>query len=95
MLAGRLHSLGVEVIPYMRLFGADEDTVYLQHIMTQEAVLLEDVGTLVLAYGHQSEVSLFNELEGKVAELHAIGDCLNPRTAEEAVLEGLRVGSSI
>ena len=55
MLAGRLHALGVEVIPYTRLFGADADTVYLQHIVTGEAVLCEDVGTLVLAYGHQGD----------------------------------------
>ena len=28
-------------------------------------------------------------------DLHAVGDCLSPRTAEEAVLEGLKVGASI
>jgi predicted NAD/FAD-dependent oxidoreductase len=28
-------------------------------------------------------------------EVHAIGDCLSPRTVEEAVLEGLRVASEL
>ncbi len=28
-------------------------------------------------------------------EVHGIGDCLAPRTVEEAVLEGLRVGAAI
>jgi 2,4-dienoyl-CoA reductase-like NADH-dependent reductase (Old Yellow Enzyme family)/thioredoxin reductase len=92
-LAGRLHREGVEVLPYLRLRGADADTVYLQHVMSGEPVLLEGVDTLVLAYGHRSETALQRELDGRVAELHAVGDCLSPRTAEEAVLEGLRVGT--
>ena len=93
--AGRLHRLGVEVVPYMRLFGADADTVYMQHVMTEEAVLCEDVDTLVLAYGHAAEFALHDALEGKIEALYAVGDCLSPRTAEEAVLEGLKVGAAI
>ncbi len=92
-LAGRLHREGVDVLPYLRLRGADADTVYLQHVMTEEPVLLEGVDTLVLAYGHRSETRLLDALDGRIAEVHAVGDCVNPRTAEEAVLEGLRVGS--
>ena len=37
---------------------------------------------------------LRGELEGLV-ELHALGDCLAPRTAEEAVYEGLKVGCAL
>ena len=93
--AGRLHKLGVEVVPYMRLFAADSDTVYLQHVMSEEAVLFDGVDTLVLAYGHASVIGLYDTLRGKIEDLHAIGDCLSPRTAEEAVLEGLKVGAVI
>ena len=93
--AGRLHKLGVEVVPYMRLFGADADTVYMQHVMTEEAVLYDHVDTLVLAYGHASVIDLYAGLQGKIEDLHALGDCLSPRTAEEAVLEGLKVGAVI
>ncbi len=92
---GRLHSLGVEVLPYMRLFGADEDSVYLQHIMNNEAVICEGVDTLVLCQGHTPR----NEVEDVVRQLgmdhHLIGDCVAPRTAEEAVLEGLKVGMDV
>ncbi len=28
-------------------------------------------------------------------ELHLAGDCLSPRTAEEAVLEGLKAGCAV
>ena len=51
--------------------------------------------TLVLAYGHNSEMDLANSLEDSETEVHVIGDALSPRTAEEAVLEGLKVGSDI
>ena len=93
--AGRLHQLGVKVVPYVRLFGADADTVYMQHVMTGDAILHEDADTLVLAYGHEAELGLYNALAGRIDDLHAIGDCLSPRTAEEAVLEGLKVGAVV
>ncbi|WP_170327663.1 FAD-dependent oxidoreductase [Ruegeria arenilitoris] len=92
---GRLHGLGVETLPFMRLFGADEDSVYLQHIMSNEAVICEGVDTLVLCQGHTPR----NTVEDLVRELglehHLIGDCVAPRTAEEAVLEGLRAGLAV
>ncbi len=93
--AGRLFSLGVEVLPYARLFGVDADTVYLEHTMAREPIICEEVDTLVLALGHESSDALMSELEGLDIERHMIGDCLAPRTSEEAVLEGLKIGFSI
>ena len=92
---GDLHRLGVEIIPYARLFGADGDTVYLQHTTSGEAILCEQVDTLVTALGHQSNTSLESALADWPGEVHVIGDCLALRTAEEAVLEGLRAGVAI
>ena len=92
---GTLHKLGVEIIPLVRLFGADRDTVYLQHTTSGEPVVCEEVDTLVLSMGHQADEALFAELEGWSGEVHRIGDCLAPRTAEEAVLEGLKIGAAL
>ncbi len=92
---GTLHKLGVEIIPYARLYGADGDTVYLQHMTSGEAIVCEGVDTLVLALGHEQETLLAGELDGWPGELHRIGDCVAPRTAEEAVLEGLKVGCAL
>ena len=89
--AGRLHNLGVKIVPYARLFGCDDDTVYMQHSITDAAMVFEKIDTLALSLGHQRVDSLIEELEG-VAPIYPIGDCLSPRTAEEAVLDGLRVG---
>jgi 2,4-dienoyl-CoA reductase-like NADH-dependent reductase (Old Yellow Enzyme family) len=92
---GTLHKLGVEVIPYARLYGADGDTVYLQHMSSGEPIVCEGVDTLVLALGHEQESELATELDGWPGEVHRIGDCIAPRTAEEAVLEGLKTGRMI
>ncbi|MDE0047411.1 MAG: FAD-dependent oxidoreductase [bacterium] len=93
--AGILQKLGVKVIPYARLFGADADSVYLQHATSGEAMIVEDVDTLVTALGHHSVTDLADELEDWTGELHLVGDCLAPRTAEEAVLEGLKTAAEI
>jgi len=92
---GRLHKLGVEMIPYVRLFGADSDSVYLQHITSGEPVICEDVDTLVLCQGHTPATSVEQIAREMKIDHKLVGDCLSPRTAEEAVLEGYRVGRSV
>ncbi len=92
MASGRLHRLGVEVIPYSRLYGRDATSVYLQHTTSGEPIVIEDVDTLVLAQGNVPDTTLLDSLEGYDGKVIAIGDCLAARTAEEAVLEGLRAG---
>jgi pyruvate/2-oxoglutarate dehydrogenase complex dihydrolipoamide dehydrogenase (E3) component len=93
--AGVLHDLGVEVIAYAELYGVDERTVYLSHTTGREPIVVEGVETLVLALGHESVSELEAALAQFTGALHVIGDCLTPRTAEEAVLEGLRAGWSL
>lgn len=89
-MAGELHRLGIPIIPYARLYGCDDTTVYLQHTASGEPMLLENVDTLVLCQGHQPVDTLAAELQGLVP-FDRIGDCLAPRTAEEAIYEGLKV----
>ena len=90
MMVARCHKLGVEFLPYARLFGVDTDTVYLAHSVSGEPMLAEGVDTLVLAQGGEPVDALLAEIEGYGGTVTAIGDCVVPRTAEEAVLEGLR-----
>ena len=88
---GDLHKLGVEILPYMRLYGTDAEDVYFQHTLSGEPVILSEVDTLVTALGTQSVTTLETELKDWGGEVHIIGDALCPRTVEEAVLEGLKV----
>jgi len=86
---------GVEIVTLVRPYGADADTVYLQHVLTGEPVIVEDVAALVLSQGHDPVTELADSLADYHGEVHSIGDCLAPRTVEEAVLEGLKVASEI
>jgi hypothetical protein len=95
LLLADLHRLHVAVQSTVRLFGADDDTVYLQHTTSGEPVIIEDVSCLVLAQGQAANDSLAGELGGIPADVVAIGDCLVPRSVEEAVLDGLEVGVSL
>ena len=93
--AGVLYRLGVEVILYARLYGVDADSVYLQHTAAGEPIVCGEVDTVVLALGQESANALEAGLKDFLGELVAIGDCASPRTAEEAVLEGLRAGVAL
>lgn len=84
-----------QITPTVRLFGVDDDTLYLQHTTSGEPVIIEDVSCLVLAQGQAANGALAEELRGVDAELVQIGDCLVPRTVEEAVLDGLEAGAAI
>jgi pyruvate/2-oxoglutarate dehydrogenase complex dihydrolipoamide dehydrogenase (E3) component len=90
-----LHKLGVTILPYMRLYGSDADSVYLQHIASGEAVVIDSVDTLALCTGHTSVTELADAIEDLSVEMHIIGDAAAPRTAEEAVYEGLRIGAAL
>ncbi len=92
---GQLHSLGVEIVPYARLFGCDETSVYMEHVISREPIIRDDVDTLVLATPLKRAAGLWERLRHKVDELFLVGDALAPRTAEEAVLDGLRAGFEI
>jgi 2,4-dienoyl-CoA reductase-like NADH-dependent reductase (Old Yellow Enzyme family) len=93
--AGTLHGLGVEVVPFMRFFGADGDSAYFSHAVSREPVTFDDVDTVVMAHGHDADTDLEEQLGGFAGEICVIGDCLSPRTAEEAVYEGLLVGTRL
>jgi hypothetical protein len=89
----------VDLRPQLRLFGADPSAVFLQDVLTSEPVVIEDTSALVLAQGTVPADGLLVELEAAAADgsfrVLGAGDVLTPRTIEEAVLEGLRVGVAI
>jgi hypothetical protein len=93
--AAGLHKLGVKVLPYMRLYGSDSDSVYLQHVSSGEAVVIDKVDTLVLCTGHTPVEDLSDTLGELDAEVRVIGDAASPRTAEEAIYEGFEAAAEI
>lgn len=91
----KLHKLGVEILPMMRLYGVDDGTAYFLHTAAQEPVVLEDVDSIVLACPNSPVDDLSQDLRRLGIEHHLVGDCLAPRTAEEAVFEGMKAGLAI
>ncbi|UDF32199.1 UNVERIFIED_ORG: FAD-dependent oxidoreductase (plasmid) [Roseateles sp. XES5] len=94
-IAAELHRIGVRVTPYARLYGGDGGTLYMQHATSGEPILFEEVETLVLCLGHEPVDDLSEALRDLVPEVHVIGDSLAPRTAEEAVYEGLKIAAAL
>ena len=92
---GVLRSLGVELIPYTKIYGIDADSAYLQHLSSGDTIVCEEIDTVVLALGHEPVDELGEALAEFDGKLFMIGDCLAARTAEEAVLEGLRAGVAV
>ena len=92
---GRLHRLGVEIVPDTSLFGVDGTTAYLRHATSGDPIIREGVDTVVLATGHASETGLEQSLEGLCCPVHLVGDCLSPRSAEEAIYEGFLAGRQV
>ena len=92
---GMLRSLGVEVIPYAGLHGIDADSAYLRHLSSGEAIVCDEVDTVVLALGHEPADDLGRQLTAFDGEVFMVGDCMAARTVEEAVLEGLKAGAAV
>jgi 2,4-dienoyl-CoA reductase-like NADH-dependent reductase (Old Yellow Enzyme family) len=95
MLLADLHRARVEVVTLARLVGVDDDTVYFQHATSGEPILIGDTAALVLAQGHEAVDAMLHSLDRYHGSVEAVGDCVSPRTAEEAVLEGLRAAARI
>lgn len=55
----------------------------------------EEADTIVIAIGLDAKSNLYEELEGKVAELYAIGDCVKPGMILEAIWGGYRIARLI
>jgi len=93
--SGVLHRLGVESRTHLRLRGAADGAVFFEHAIVREPVILDDVDTLVVAWGGAPVTELEESLDGWRGQLLMAGDCLVPRTAEEAVLEGLKAALAL
>ncbi len=94
-MVGALHRLGAEVTPLARLHRIDGNAAHFVHTTSGEPMVVAGVDTVVLALGHAARNELESDLADFSGELCIIGDCLCPRTVEEAVFEGLKAGIAV
>ncbi len=86
---------GVRVITDVRVRGFDDGVVYLGHTLNGDVIEQEGIAALVLSTGQVSHDELSAEIARLGVPVTVIGDAMTPRTAEEAVLEGLRAGVAL
>jgi len=91
----RLYRKGVVMTPHHRLVEVLPQGAILRNIFTNDLVHVEDIDTVVLALGRVAALDLYNGLRNSDLVLHQIGDCLAPRTMEEATLEGMQVALAL
>ena len=80
----RLYRAGVRVVQHHRLESAADGAVVLSNVFAPELTTMVPAAAVVLALGR---VPVEVELPAGISVEHA-GDCLSPRSLEEAVLEG-------
>jgi 2,4-dienoyl-CoA reductase-like NADH-dependent reductase (Old Yellow Enzyme family)/thioredoxin reductase len=84
----RLKRNGVDITTFAtvkKIFGR---TVTVADVWSNLEHNIDNVDTLIMATGYFSNNSLFKALDGKVAELYAIGDCLAPKRVLNAIHTG-------
>jgi 2,4-dienoyl-CoA reductase-like NADH-dependent reductase (Old Yellow Enzyme family) len=91
----RLFKLEVKTLPFMRLYGVDGRSAYLLHTAAQEPVIIDNLDTIVTVYPGLPETALADDARRLCADVQLIGDALSPRTAEEAVYEGMVAARSL
>jgi mycofactocin system FadH/OYE family oxidoreductase 2 len=90
-LYSRLFAKGVTLTPHTDLVAVEGSAVVVANVYTRAERRIEGVDTVVLSMGSRSIDALYRALKGRVAALHAIGDCVAPRGIHQAILEGTRV----
>ena len=91
----RLLNKGLAVSAFTELVGLGEGSVTLRGTVTGREETREGVDVIVFADTRRAVDGLYNQLKGRISELYAIGDCLAPRTVEQAMYEGHWVGREI
>lgn len=90
---GRLLEKGVTLIPEIKYNEVTSNGVVVTTKEGEKKTIEAD--TVVLAAGAIPERKLYQEIKGKVPEIHCIGDCVAPRTIRDAIAEGYRIGLEI
>jgi 2,4-dienoyl-CoA reductase-like NADH-dependent reductase (Old Yellow Enzyme family)/thioredoxin reductase len=84
----RLYRAGVEIRQHLELAGAANGSVRFRNVFARELFAEVVADALVLALGRVPEDTLGPELAAAGLAVEEAGDCLSPRSLEEAVLEG-------
>ena len=90
----RLLTKGVVMSPMEQLVRVEPGLATVRSVITRQERQVEVDGVVICDRG-VADFDLARALQGRVAELHPIGDCWAPRQLEQAILEGAKVGREL
>jgi 2,4-dienoyl-CoA reductase-like NADH-dependent reductase (Old Yellow Enzyme family)/thioredoxin reductase len=88
LYAQRLYRARVEILHHLDLVAAEPDAVRFTNLFAPDLETTLPADLLVLALGRVPERGLAEVLAARGLAVKEVGDCLSPRGAEEAILEG-------
>jgi 2,4-dienoyl-CoA reductase-like NADH-dependent reductase (Old Yellow Enzyme family)/thioredoxin reductase len=88
LYAQRLYRARVEILHHLDLVAAETGAVRFSNLFAPDLETTLAAELLVLALGRVPERGLAEELAARGVPVREVGDCLSPRSAEEAILEG-------
>ena len=94
-LTEQLLKKGVTLTAFTGVWEVLADSVDVYNVVTWEPRTIADIDTVVIAAGGQADDSLYQDLKEHLSEVHAIGDCYQPRDIELAVIDGHRVAREL
>lgn len=86
---------GARFHPLSHVKAIRPDALECYNVYTGEEWVLEGIDTVVLCMHNRPNHDLYQALEGRVPELHQIGDCVAPRRVLNAIYEGTIVGRQL
>jgi 2,4-dienoyl-CoA reductase-like NADH-dependent reductase (Old Yellow Enzyme family)/thioredoxin reductase len=91
----RLDEAGVELLHHLRPVGLRPGAVEFVNVFSHRPVVIDGVDTLVVSAGRSTRNDLHESLLGAGVAVERVGDCLGPRSFEEAIREGTLAGMGI
>ncbi len=93
LLFKRLDEKNITIFTEYTLSRVEENGVFVADKAGEEKFL--EANRVVIAVGTRPDNTLYEQLKSLGCEIHQIGDCLEPRSAKAAILEGAVLGRSI
>jgi NADPH-dependent 2,4-dienoyl-CoA reductase/sulfur reductase-like enzyme len=93
VLLKELRERNVRIVTSSRLSRIEDNGVFVTDRQGNESFLQAEA--VVIAIGNRPDSTLYDEIAAMGLPVHRIGDCLEPRSAKAAILEGAVIGRQI
>ena len=91
----RLEEAGVRCSGHMNVEKIEGSTVHVRSIWGTRSRAIEGVDTVVISMLRSPDDALYRALEGRIADLHRVGDVVAPRRPIQSMYEGEELGRAL